>query len=183
MSMDLRTAANLIESAQQIEKLHMTPLEYKLDALAPCMSKHCVDVHYHTLTKKYFAKYEETGDLFQKAGAVLHNDYYWPLMQPYDTKNKCPGPLVDKIDQTHGSFSKFKDAVTEAGMSIQGNGWVFIMQDLQIQTVQNHVLKNGIACAIDVWEHATVDHDYNREKFFKQYWHVVNWEKLLAQVT
>jgi superoxide dismutase len=27
-----------------------------------------------------------------------------------------------------------------------------------------------------LWEHATVDHDYNREKFFKGYWNIVNWD-------
>lgn len=182
MTMDLRTAAKLIESAQQIEKLQMTALPYKLNALEPCMSKNCVDVHYNTLTKKYFTKYEETGDLFQKAGAVLHNDHYWPLMQSYNTKSKLPSELLKKIDQTHGSLAKFKDAITQAGMGIQGNGWVFIMQDLQIQTVQNHVIKDGIALAVDVWEHATVDHDFNREKFFSQYWNVINWEKLLEKV-
>ena len=75
--MDLRTAVSLVESAQNTDKLVMRKLDYRLDALAPCMSKHCVDVHYNKLTRKYFDKYAATGDLFQKAGAVLHNDYYW----------------------------------------------------------------------------------------------------------
>jgi Fe-Mn family superoxide dismutase len=176
--MDLRTAVSLVESAQNTEKLVMRKLDYKLGDLAPCMSKHCVDVHYNQLTRKYFDKYAATGDLFQKAGAVLHNDYYWCMMQPYTKNQQPPAELEAAISQAHGSWTKFQQAVTEAAVSIQGNGWVLIMQDWQIQTVQNHIIKQNILWAVDVWEHGTVDWDYNREKFIEEYWNVVNWSAI-----
>ena len=56
------------------------------------------------------------------------------------------------------------------------------MEDLQIQTIQNHVLKPGIAMAIDLWEHTTVDYDFNREKFFTEFWNVVNWDHLELKI-
>jgi superoxide dismutase len=174
--MDLRSAVNLVESAGAIEPIQMNKLNYPLNALEPVMSKNCVDVHYHTLTKNYFKKYKATGDLFQKAGAVLHNDYYWPSLQPYQSSNPVSKTVAAQIEQAHGNVGTFKDTVLQAGLGIQGNGWVLIMKDLQITTVSNHVIKNGIAWAIDLWEHATVDHDYNREKFFKGYWNIVNWD-------
>lgn len=178
MVMDIKQARLLVEQAETWAPITMDKLSYPLNALDPVMSESCVKVHYQILTKKYFDKYKATGDLFQKAGALLHNDVYWPLMQPYHKQNPCPKSLEEQISDQHGSIKKFKDLVLEQAMGIQGNGWVFIMQDLQIQTVQNHVYKPGIACAIDMWEHATVDHDFNRESFLKGFWNIVNWQKL-----
>jgi superoxide dismutase len=176
--MDLRAAANLVESAQKLENITQSPLSYSLKSLEPVMSRQCVDVHYNILTKNYFKKYKATGDLFQKAGAVLHNDFYWPMMQPYKTGNQPSSKIRDQIDQTWKNFRGLQDAALEAALSVQGNGWVMIMQDFQIQTVQNHVIKPGILWAIDIWEHATVDHNFNREKFFKDYWNIVNWTEI-----
>lgn len=176
--MNIRHTINLVEASQKLEKIHLNPLAYKMSALEPCMSENCVRVHYDILTQRYFDKYAETGDLFQKAGAVLHNDYYWPCMQPYSKKNSPTILLQEMIDNSHGSFAKMQDKVLETALAIQGNGWVLIMQDLQIVSVQNHVIKPGIILAIDIWEHATVDYDYNREKFLKNYWNIVNWKKV-----
>lgn len=180
--MDIKAAVQLIEASTTIEKIKQNALPYAFDALDPCMSENCVRVHYSILTKKYFDKYRATGDLFQKAGAVLHNDFYWPLLQPYQKNNSCPGKLDDVISNSHGSVKKFKDSVKEKALSVQGNGWVLIMQDLQIQTIQNHVIKPGIAVAIDIWEHATVDHNYNREKFFDHFWNIINWSQMEQQL-
>lgn len=181
--MDLRAALNLVEAANQPTDIHIRKLSYPLDSLEPVMSKNCVDVHYNILTKNYFKKYAATGDLFQKAGAVLHNDYYWPMMQPFKSKNEPSPALAESIEKAHQSLSKFKTAVQEAALTVQGNGWVLIMQDLQIQTIQNHLLKPGILWAIDIWEHATVDHNFNREKFFKNYWNILNWTAVEESIT
>jgi Fe-Mn family superoxide dismutase len=68
--------------------------------------------------------------------------------------------------------------VVDTALGIQGNGWVLILQDFQIVPIQNHVLRSDIILAIDIWEHATVDYDYDREKFFENYWNIVNWKKV-----
>lgn len=181
--MNIRHHMDLLEAATKLEELEIKPLAYSLGALAPCMSKHNVDVHYNILTKKYFKKYAETGDLFQKAGAVLHNDYFWPMLQKYDTKNKPSKDLEQKISQIHGSLKNFKKAVEEQALLLQGNGWVFVMEDWQIQIVQNHVIKPGILFAIDFWEHTTVDHDFDRVTFLKDFWNILNWQALDKIVT
>ena len=148
--MDIKAAVQLIEASQTQEKITQDDLPYSRDALEPCMSKKCVTVHYDILTTKYFDKYRETGDLFQKAGALLHNNFYWPMMQPYQKVNTPGKTIKHRIEQNHTSLAKFKTAVQDAAKTVQGNGWVLIMQDLQIQTVQNHVLKPGILWAIDI---------------------------------
>jgi Fe-Mn family superoxide dismutase len=174
----IQRARDIICEAMQWQPLTVTPLPYGLNALEPCMSRHCVDVHYNKLTKRYFTKYNKSGDLFQKAGALLHDQYYWPLMQPYSKNNLPSEDLEQSIHNVHVSVDNFKEKILQSALSVQGNGWVLIMKDLQIQTVQNHVLPAQIACAIDIWEHATVDYDYDREKFLDHYWNVINWSKL-----
>ena len=176
--MDIRQHINLLEAAVKIEELKIKPLPYSLDALTPCMSRKCVDIHYNILTKKYFKKYAETGDLFQKAGAVLHNDYFWPKLKKYDTKNKPSKELEKKIREAPGSLKNFKKIVEEQALAIQGNGWVFVMDDWQVQTVQNHVIKSGILFAIDCWEHSVVDWDFDRSAYIKDFWNILNWESL-----
>lgn len=180
--MSFRHHIALVEQATAIEEIHLDRLPYSLDALEPAMSEKSVDVHYNTLTKNYFKKYEATGDLFQKAGALLHNNFFWPLLQPYNKRNKPSKELLAKIQNTHGNFESFKNAVIEKALSIQGNGWVLILTDLQIVTIQNHILRPEIAMAIDLWEHTTVDYDFNREKFFSEFWNVVNWSELEERV-
>ena len=171
----MRQHIKLVESTIQAEDIKQAPLGFDTNELWPIMSNHCVDVHYNKLTTKYFTKYAETGDLFQKAGAILHNDYWWPLLQPYEKSNKAPDDVMDLINASHGSFKSFQKSVKEVAMGIQGNGWVLVLQDLQLQPIQNHVLKPGIAMAIDFWEHATVDWDFDREGYLEHFWQIVNW--------
>lgn len=172
---DMRSTITLVESSL-MPTIKFDALPYKTNALEPVMSETCVDVHHRILTRGYFKKYHSTGDLFQRAGAVLHNDHYWPMMQPFDASSRPSNGLTDLISDAHQNLKQFKENVVSAALTIQGNGWVLLMQDLQIQTVQNHVIKPGVVLAIDVWEHATVDHNYNREQFFKKYWNIVNWQ-------
>ena len=180
--MSLRNHICLVEAASLIEPIKISKLPYAMKDLEPAMSEHSVDVHYNILTKNYFKKYKATGDLFQKAGALLHNDFFWPLLQPYRKNNRPSNALEKQISSTHKTLDAFKKAVVDAALTIQGNGWVLIMEDLQIQTIQNHVLKPGIAMAIDLWEHTTVDYDFNREKFFTEFWNVVNWDHLELKI-
>lgn len=180
--MDIRTARALVESATNREPIHMDPLPYDLGALAPALSRQNVRIHYEILTKKYFDKYNQTGDLFQKAGALLHNNHYWCCMQAYDKLTEPHSRMRDLIDQAHGSYRKFQKKFLEAAVSIQGNGWVLLMQDMQIQTVQNHVYKPGIVLAYDQWEHSLTDHEFDREKALTEWWHVVNWNKVYTDV-
>lgn len=177
--MELRKAVQLVEAATQIEKIKCDPLPYSLNALEPALSAENVRIHYEILTKKYFDKYNQTGDLFQKAGAVLHNSYYWPCMKPYEQDNTLPEEMVRLINQAHGSFDKFKKTWLEAALGIQGNGWVLLLSDMQITTIQNHVLKPGIILAYDQWEHSLTDYQFNREAALEQWWQVVNWNHVL----
>jgi superoxide dismutase, Fe-Mn family len=181
--MDIKHARTLIEAAENHKPIKMDPLPYKMDALAPALSKQNVEIHYDILTRKYFDKYNKTGDLFQMAGAVLHNDYYWPCMQPYEKGNAPKGQMRDLIDQAHGSFEKFKHKFLDSALSIQGNGWVLLMQDMQIITIQNHMIKSGVVLAYDQWEHSLTDYKFDREQALTEWWNIVNWKNTFELVS
>ena len=181
--MTLRPLIDLLEASSKLEKLQMNPLPYSMSALEPAMSRENVRVHYKVLTANYFKKYEETGDLFQKAGAVLHNDFFWPMLKAYDRKNKPSAELEAKIKDSHSSLDKFKEKVLEEAKGLQGNGWVFVMQDLQVISVQNHLLKPGIVLGIDLWEHSTRDFDFQRVDFLEEFWNIVNWDLIEEKLT
>jgi superoxide dismutase, Fe-Mn family len=160
--------------AKQPEVLECLPLQYKMDALSPVMSEHNVKVHYEILTKNYFKKYEATGDLFQKAGAVLHNQA-WACMKPYNSRNKPSKTAMNFIEKHFKSWDKFTDAWLEAATSIHGSGWVMLQPTGKIIMVPNHSIKPNILL-VDLWEHQTVDFDYDKEAFLKAWWKVVNWD-------
>lgn len=156
------------------EKLICNKLKYDRGALAPVMSKHNVEVHYDILTKNYFKKYNETGDLFQKAGAVLHNQY-WSILKPYSEKNEPTRAVTDILDDKFGSFKKFKDAWIEKALTLRGSGWIMLSKKGSIFTVENHAIKPN-AILIDLWEHASVDYDFNKEKFLTDFWKIIDWD-------
>ena len=174
--MTLRQHLNLLEAAAQLEKISLDKLPYPMSALEPAVSRDTVRIHYDILTKKYFKKYDETGDLFQKAGAVLHNEFFWPMLQKYNRKNSPSSELEAQIKKAHGSLKAFKEQVSESAAGLQGNGWVFVMQDLQIVTVQNHVIRPGIVLGVDLWEHSTSDYEFDRAAFLDEFWNIVNWD-------
>ena len=79
-------------------------------------------------------------------------------------------------------MKEFKEKVIETAKSIQGNGWVLVLIDLQVIGIQNHVLRSDILLAIDLWEHCTRDFEFNREKFLDEFWNIVDWTKLEKNV-
>jgi len=165
---------NELFEAAKSDKIECSPLNFKLDALSPVISKHTVDVHFNTLTKAYFKKYEATGDSFQKAGAVLHNQF-WSILKPYDEKNKPTKTSMNFIEQHHGSWKKFNDSILESASTIHGSGWVMLSPAGKIIMVPNHAIKPNVLL-IDLWEHSTVDSDFNKESFIKGFWKIVNWD-------
>jgi Fe-Mn family superoxide dismutase len=162
---------NLIETKENLKCL---PLKYSESALEPVMSKHNVEVHFQILTKNYFKKYAKTGDLFQKAGAVLHNSY-WQCLKPYDVKNTPTPKIMELLEKNYGSWKKFEDNWIEEAIKVHGSGWVMLNKSGKIITVQNHKIVPHIL-PTDLWEHATSDYSYNKENFLKDFWKIVDWD-------
>jgi Fe-Mn family superoxide dismutase len=90
-----------------------------------------------------------------------------------------------QIDNTFGSYKNFYDTFKQAGLSVFGSGWVWLIEkDGQLMIVTTSNQDNPIMeydCKIllgmDVWEHAYyLKHKAKRENYIQDFFNVINWK-------
>ncbi len=163
----------------------LMPLPYADNALAPVISANTMGFHYgkhhkgyvdklNELTKgtefaakglpaiiKQTAKDKTKTAIYNNAAQVWNHNFYWNSMKP-GGGGKPAGKLAQKIDESFGTFEKFKKEFADAAVSQFGTGWGWLVAD---NAGKLKVVKTGDADApfidglkplltIDVWEHA-----------------------------
>ena len=167
----------IIEAEAHKEKLVLEKLPYNKKDLNPILSEKSLDFHYGTLAKGYVDRFNNNeGDPeFNRAGAVLHNIFFGQF-KSVDKSNKPFGNSLEFINKNFESFSKFKEEITKAAMSIQGSGWVYLSKNGKIKTIKNHAIYQDILLLIDWWEHAWfTDYGPNKQKYLDNIWRIINW--------
>lgn len=161
----------ILEAKQPIEP---KPLSFKLTELKPTMSKETIDLHYNTLTKNYFKKYNETHAAFQKAGAVLH-DIWWENLT---AKKTTPGEKTEKLlKKKFKTVDKFKEEFVKQATTIHGNGWCSLLSDGSILQIPNHKIVKNVALLVDMWEHSYIfDYKADKVKYAQSIFEVINWD-------
>lgn len=118
-------------------------------------------------------------------GGYYNHMLFWKFMAP-DSAKKPSGELLEKIEETFGSFEEFQKKFEEAGAGQFGSGWAWLVLDgknLQIVKTSNqdNPLTDGkkpILC-VDVWEHAYyLKYQNKRGDYLKSFWNVVNWKEV-----
>jgi len=138
------------------------------------LSKENLDLHYGILYKNYVKKALAGEGDFQIAGAKLHTVFFEQFQLP-DAKNAPTGALKDLINDKFGSFSKLKDAIKEAALTIHGSGWVYMDTSGKIKTIANHKVVGDVAILIDMWEHSyQSDYGADKESYLKNIWQIIN---------
>jgi len=178
-SMTLHFIKSLTESADRRE-LYQDKLKFGKDELDPVMSEATIKYHFDGLAAKYSERYNAgEGDAdFNYGGAVLHNIWFANLTPPR-AANKPEGLSKSIIDDKHGSFEKFKEAVEKEFMAAQGSNWIYMDYDGKLHTIHNHEYRKGmkIALLIDAWEHAwALDYQQDKAKYLTNIWRIINWE-------
>lgn len=177
MQKSLPELKQLITEAEKSKTtLILEKLPYSRTDLEPVLSKTSLDYHYGTLAKGYVDRYNKgEGDSdFNEAGAFLHNIFFPQLrapgsFKPYDTS-------LEFINRHFGDYDKFKAAVEEAAMKIQGSGWVYLSRNGEIKTIKNHQIRNDIILLIDWWEHSWfTDYGPDKQKYLKNLWRAIDW--------
>ena len=166
----------IIEAERSKKTLVLEKLPYARSDLNPVMSEQTLDYHYGKLAKGYVDRYNSgEGDAdFNEAGAFLHNIFFPQLRapsgaKPYDTS-------LEFINRHFGDYDKFKAAVEEAAMKVQGSGWVYLARNGEIKTIKNHQIRNDIVLLVDWWEHAwALDYQADKQKYLKNLWRAMNW--------
>jgi superoxide dismutase, Fe-Mn family len=118
-------------------------------------------------------------------GGHANHTLFWDSMSPKGG-GKPTGQLAAAIDNTFGSFDKFKQAFETAGTKRFGSGWVWLVKtpqgQLEITTTPNQdsPLTEGALPILgnDLWEHAYyLKYQNRRPEYLKAWWNVVNWPK------
>jgi len=181
----------------------LPPLPYPKDALAPHISKETVEFHYEKHHRGYLNKLNalvpgtplekmtleqivktDKSKAFNLAAQTLNHTFYWNSMKP-NGGGVPTGKIGDAINQSFGSFDKFKEVFTEAAAGHFGSGWAWLVRDAsgKLEVIGTHdagtPLTDGkipiLTC--DVWEHAYyIDYRNDRPAYISSWWKVVNWQ-------
>lgn len=169
------------------------------------ISQNTIEIHYEKLYKGYVMKYNEIGEKINEAdlsasnqvysvyrglkegesfsldAIILHEFYFDNLGGSGDAADLN---VVGALERQFGSFEKFKDIMTAAGMAARG--WAVAAvgphDDLiHVYTCDTHN-QGGIWAAnpvlvLDVYEHAYfADYGSDRKSYIEAFWKNVNWD-------
>jgi Fe-Mn family superoxide dismutase len=122
------------------------------------------------------------------SGGHINHSLFWENLAPKASGGGSPpsGRLATAIDDTFGSYTKFKASFNKALAGIQGSGWAWLVQDketgqLSVRTYANQDPVVGAfrpLLGVDAWEHAYyLDYQNRKAEYFERVWEVVNWAK------
>ncbi|MDB4942315.1 MAG: Superoxide dismutase [Labilithrix sp.] len=178
-------------------------LPYAKDALAPHISAETLEFHHGKHHKAYVDKLNELlagkpeaskpleevimsseGPVFNNAAQIWNHTFYWSSMKP-NGGGTPTGDLADAITRDFGSFDKFKEEFTNAGITQFGSGWAWLVLEggkLKVTKTPNADLpmKHGqkALLTMDVWEHAYyIDFRNARPKYIETFLtKLANWD-------
>ncbi len=164
--------------------IKLMELPYNIDALEPYISRQTIGFHYLKHHKGYVEKLNklisgtefetmtleeiiinahkknEHLDIYHNAAQVWNHNFYWQSLNPDgDEPNK---KLLEKIEETFGSYNDFKDIFKQKAMEQFGSGWAWLAEDgngnLLCYNTSNAdnplIFGHTPLLTIDVWEHA-----------------------------
>ena len=187
-------------------------LPYAYDALEPHIDKETMNIHHTKHHNTYVTKLNDAleghDDLAGKSieeilanldavpesirtavrnngGGHANHTLFWTLLSP-NGGGEPTGELADKINETFGSFDKFKEEFANAAANRFGSGWAWLVVNngnLEITSTPNQdtPISEGKTpiLGLDVWEHAYyLKYQNKRPDYISAFWNVVNWDKV-----
>lgn len=187
-------------------------LPYAKDALEPHIDALTMEIHHDrhhaTYVNNLNAALEGHGDLAAKSvedlisnldavpdnirtavrnngGGHANHTLFWQIMSP-NGGGAPTGELADAINSTFGSFDKFKEDFTKAGLTRFGSGWAWLVVDGGKLAVMNTLNQDSPLMegktpilGVDVWEHAYyLKYQNKRPDYIGAFWNVVNWDEV-----
>ncbi len=184
----------------------LPPLPYAKDALAPHYSAETLEFHHGKHHNAYVVNLnklidekkadgsksleeiimaaENPGPVFNNAAQVWNHTFFWNCMKPKGG-GEPTGAVADAITRDFGSYAKFKEEFTGAGMGQFGSGWAWLVSEggkLKVTKTANADLpmkhKQYALLTVDVWEHAYyIDYRNLRPKWLETFLaSLVNWD-------
>jgi superoxide dismutase, Fe-Mn family len=192
----------------------MPRLSYAFAALEPHLDARTMQIHYEKHHAGYAKNLNEAvaggplADLSIEAlmgevsrhpavirnhgGGYYNHNLFWKNLTPDGRGFPCRKlAIAAAIDETFGSFEKFREAFSAAAASRFGSGWAWLILDgggkLVITTTANQdnplmdvvETRGAPLLALDVWEHAYYLHYQNRRAdYVAAFFQVIDWEEV-----
>lgn len=206
-------ALALVEAAPRVMKHTLPPLPYDVAALEPHVDARTMTLHHdfhHAAYVKSLThalelappalRAESAGGLLRHldrvpdglrtavrnhAGGHVNHSLLWRAMSPGGGGDPS-GPLAEAIDHAFGSCRKFREQFEQAGATLFGSGWVWLVRTpggtLQVLTTAGHDNPMSVGSfpilLNDVWEHAYyLKHENRRPDYLRGWWAVVDWNE------
>ncbi|MGH2840445.1 MAG: superoxide dismutase [Solirubrobacteraceae bacterium] len=116
------------------------------------------------------------------AGGQYNHCMFWRSMSP-DGGGEPEGKLLHSIKDTFDTFGRFKETMKDAGLSVFGSGWAWLVFDgkrVFIVTTpnQDNPIMDGLTplLGLDVWEHAYyLTYENRRAEYIDGWFNVIDW--------
>ncbi len=123
-------------------------------------------------------------------GGHLNHSIFWELLTSPKENNEIPTELEEKIVADFGSVEEFKEQFETAGKGQFGSGWAWLVDnngkfEVVATANQDNPITDGkkVLLGVDVWEHAYyLNYQNRRPDYLKEFWRVVNWEKVVERL-
>ena len=185
-------------------------LPYAFDALEPHIDALTMEIHHDKHHAGYTSKLNdaiEGTELENKSieeilkegfdkdavrnngGGYYNHSLFWEILSP-NGGGEPKGELAEKINETFGSFEKFKEEFSNEAKTRFGSGWAWLCVmdkgELMVCSTANQdnpLMPNGCGgtpiLGLDVWEHAYyLKYQNKRPDYVSAFWNVVNWDKV-----
>ncbi|HGM9702000.1 TPA: superoxide dismutase [Fe] [Proteus mirabilis] len=184
-------------------------LPYALDALEPHISKETLEYHYGKHHQTYVTNLNNLvkgtdlenksleeliktteGGIFNNAAQVWNHTFYWNCLAP-NAGGAPTGKIAEAINKAFGSFEEFKKQFNDAAAKNFGSGWTWLVKkadgSLAIVNTSNAATpvsgEDKPLLTVDVWEHAYyIDYRNARVKYLEEFWALVNWSFIEANL-
>ena len=132
--------------------------------------------------------------VINNGGGHHNHTFFWASMKK-EGGGEPTGTVAKAIDGAFGSYAKFQEKLSTAGMTRFGSGWAWLVVDpmgkLDVVSFPNQdsPLSAGLkpVLGVDVWEHAYyLKYQNKRADYLKAWFNTINWEVVaqrLAQAT
>lgn len=178
-------------------------LPYAYDALEPYIDAKTMEIHHTkhhqayltnlmaaegfdaTLSIEEILLKKDLPAIQNNGGGFYNHSLFWEMLSPKGG-GKPKNDLLKAIEKKWGTFEKFQEAFTKAGLTQFGSGWAWLVQDHESKEIdilqrpnQNHpdIGKKTPLLGIDVWEHAYyLKYQNRRGDYLSAIWNVINWD-------
>lgn len=125
------------------------------------------------------------GPVRNNGGGHLNHTMFWTLMSP-NGGGAPTGDVASAIEETFGSFDKFKEEFKNAALTRFGSGWAWLVVNngkLEVTSTpnQDNPITDGKApiLGVDVWEHAYyLKYQNKRPDYVDAFFNVINWDRV-----